>query len=223
MLNCQSIKPSGKPTQLKNMIKSLQADINLGSESWLNSSIKSSEVFPDGFNCYRRDRPGGTGGGVVLLVSKQFEGSEPEELKVDNNTDCKMVWAKVKIQGRADLYIGSIYRPPDKGDQEYLQHLHSRITCIPTDKGAHLWIGGDFNLPDIDWDKENVKPYASKVSLQSVTDHYQGCILGLNSNTANQDHRNIIQYPGAFLYNKCYTYINKVETIPPFQTMKQFL
>ena len=165
VLNCWSIKSRGKPAQLKNMITSLQADIIIGSESWLNPSIKSSEVFLDGFNCYPRDRPGGTGGGVFLLVSKQFDSSEPEDLNVDNNTDCEMVWAKVKIQGSADLYIGSIYRPSDNGDQEYLQHLHSRITRILTDKGAHLWIGGDFNLPDIDWDQENVKPYASNSSV----------------------------------------------------------
>ena len=55
-------------------------------------------------NCYRRDRPGGTGGGVFLLVSKQFDSSEPEELKVDNITYCEMVWAKVKIHGSTKLY-----------------------------------------------------------------------------------------------------------------------
>ena len=65
MLNCQSVKASGKPAQLKNLVSSLQADVEIGSESWLNSSIKSSEVFPDGFNAYRRDRPDGRGAGVV--------------------------------------------------------------------------------------------------------------------------------------------------------------
>ena len=33
MLNCQSIRSSGKPAQLENMIPSLQADIIIGSES----------------------------------------------------------------------------------------------------------------------------------------------------------------------------------------------
>ena len=47
-------------------------------------------------------------------MSKQFDSSELEELKVDNNTDCEMVWAKVIIQGSADLYIGFIYRPQTK-------------------------------------------------------------------------------------------------------------
>ena len=35
VLNCQSIKSSRKPAHLKNMITSLQADIVIGSKSWL--------------------------------------------------------------------------------------------------------------------------------------------------------------------------------------------
>ena len=149
VLNCQSIKTSGKPAQLLNLISSLQADVIIGSESWLNPGIKSSEIFPYNFKCFRRDRPNGAGGGVFLLVSQEFESSEPEELRVDSGTNCEVFWAKVKVKGSSDLYIGSFYRPPDKTSPDYLQHLQSRLSHIPTDKGGHLWIGGDFNLPDI--------------------------------------------------------------------------
>ena len=65
------------------MITSLQADVVIGNESWLDPSIKSSEVFPDGFNSYRRDRPGGRGAGVFLLVSQLYESHQPEELMVE--------------------------------------------------------------------------------------------------------------------------------------------
>lgn len=80
VVNCQSVKTSGKPAQLNNLITSLQADVIIGYESWLNTSIRSSEVFPDSFNCYRRDRPKGNGGGIFILVSKIYESSESEEL-----------------------------------------------------------------------------------------------------------------------------------------------
>ena len=111
MLNCQSVKSNGKPAQLRNMISSLQADVVIGNESWLNPSIKSSEVFPDGFNSYRRDRPGGKGCGVFLLVSQLYESHQPEELMVDASSDCEAVWMKIKVQGSSDLYVGSFYRP----------------------------------------------------------------------------------------------------------------
>ena len=80
MLNCQSIKTPGKPAQLQNIINSTQADIVIGSESWLTPDIKSTEVFPPSYKCYRRDRVGGHGGGVFLLVSSDYESEEPEEL-----------------------------------------------------------------------------------------------------------------------------------------------
>ena len=66
MLNCQSVKANGKPAHLKNIVLSLHADVIIGNESWLNPSIKSAEVFPDGFNSYRRDRPDGKRGGVFI-------------------------------------------------------------------------------------------------------------------------------------------------------------
>ena len=90
-----------------------------------DSSIKSSEVFPDGFNAYRRDRPDGRGGGVFLLVSQHYESHQPEELTVDSSVDCEAVWVKVEVQGSSDLHIGSFYRPPDKTNPEYLQELQS--------------------------------------------------------------------------------------------------
>jgi hypothetical protein len=158
VVNCRSVKGDGKPALLKHLVSSLQADIVIGSESWLNKNIASAEVFPDGFNVYRRDRPQDGAGGVFLLVSSKFDSSEPEELRIPEEEDCELVWAKVKVKGTKDLYIGSFYRPPDKKGEDYLQGLKKYLCRIPTGNGAHLWLGGDFNLGDIDWETENLKP-----------------------------------------------------------------
>ena len=214
MLNCQSVKASGKPAQLKNLVSSFQADVVIGSESWLNSSIKSSEVFPDGFNAYRRDRPDGRGGGVFLLVSQQYESHQPEELTVDSNVDCEAVWVKVKVLGSSDLYIGSFYRPPDKTNPEYLQELQSIMRRIPTDKGAHLWLGGDFNLPDIIWEEESVVPYASYSSISNqllsiAKDSFLEQIVA-EPTRITETTSNILD----LFFTSNPTLINKVEVIP---------
>ena len=78
-------------------------------------------------------------------------------LEVDQ--DCELVWAKFKVHGSKDLYVGSFYRPLDNHDPEYLMRLQSYITRIPIHNGVHLWLGGDFNLADINWGKECIKPY----------------------------------------------------------------
>ena len=41
------------------------------------------------------------------------------------------------------------------------------MRLIPTDKGAHLWLGGDFNLPEIIWEEESVTQYASYSSISN--------------------------------------------------------
>ena len=63
------------------------------------------------------------------------------------------------MQGSKDLYVGSFYKPPDYTEKEYLEKLKLYLDKIPTQNGAHLWIGGDFNLADIDWESESTKPY----------------------------------------------------------------
>ena len=186
VLNCQSVKANGKPAQLKNIVSSLNADVIIGNESWLNSTIKSGEVFPDGFNSYRRDRPDSKGGCFFILVSQQYDSHQPEELIVDSSSDCEVVWVKVKVKGTSDLYIGSFYRPPDKNNPEYLQQLHSLLNRIPTDKGAHLWLGGDFNLPNINWEDESVSQYASNCT--SVVEHNKRLLFGSSGNRTNQSH-----------------------------------
>ena len=72
---------------------------------------------------------------------------------------------KVKVLGPSDLYIGSFYRPPDKNNPEYLKQLHSLLNRTPTDKGANLWFGGDFILPDINLEDESVSQYALNSSV----------------------------------------------------------
>ena len=77
MLNCQSVKANGKPVQFKNIVSSLHADVIIGNESWLNSTVKSGDVFPDGFKYYSRDRPDGERGVVLILVSQQYDSHHP--------------------------------------------------------------------------------------------------------------------------------------------------
>ena len=62
------------------------------------------------------------------MVSNQFDSYEPEELKAGDK--CELVWAKLKVQGSKDLYIGSFYRPPDNNDPEYLDQLQKFISEI---------------------------------------------------------------------------------------------
>ena len=60
-----------------NLITSTDTDVIIGTETWLNDSIYSSEVIPtDQFNVYRNDRVNSKGGGALVVVRKTLVSSE---------------------------------------------------------------------------------------------------------------------------------------------------
>jgi hypothetical protein len=68
----QEIKDSAKP------------DIIIGTETWFDNTIPSTEFFPTTmFNVFRKDRPPNnknkSHGGVLLAITKDFISSEVKE------------------------------------------------------------------------------------------------------------------------------------------------
>jgi hypothetical protein len=112
------------------MIASTEAGIIIGTESWLNSNINSSEVFPPHFKSYRHDcQDGSQGGGVFLLLSDTYTSDEPAELNPPG--EYEVVWCKIKVKGDRDLYVGAFYKPPFKTAPEYLDMLTSAFSGYP--------------------------------------------------------------------------------------------
>ena len=67
IVNTQSIR--AKKESLWLSITEMNPDIVAISETWLNSSIHNSEVVPDNYEVFRRDRKDGYGG-VLTAVKK---------------------------------------------------------------------------------------------------------------------------------------------------------
>ena len=70
VVNCWSIV--GKKAQMLNLLDATQADVIIGTESWLTSMIPDSEICPPGYTMFRKDRANGTGGGVFILISSEL-------------------------------------------------------------------------------------------------------------------------------------------------------
>ena len=68
-VNFQSIKT--KQHLLENMIRSTYPDIIFGTETWIDNSIKDSQIFLRGYTIFRNDR-NLSGGGVLIAVKTQL-------------------------------------------------------------------------------------------------------------------------------------------------------
>ena len=132
-----------KRAEFSAMVNYVKPDVIFGIESWLQPAILSSEVFPDNYVAYGKDR-GSLGEEVFILVHKNLVSTAQPEL--DANTE--MIWAKIHMQGSKDLFLGCFYMPHrSPADLTELDKTLQKITRKHS--GKQVLLAGDFNCPDI--------------------------------------------------------------------------
>ena len=88
------------------------------------------------------------GGGVFAATSDRIISYEIPDL----DTDCEMIWAGLHFSGSIPLYLASFYKPPNTTSQPLEALASSYNKLITLHKRSSPNIGGDFNLPGIDWE-----------------------------------------------------------------------
>lgn len=79
-----------------------------------------------------------------------------EEVNPDNENDTESILEKISQHNNKSLIVGSIYRPPTS-DLAYMEELQQQVDKLNKKyKGAVFWIGGNINLPDIQWTTHTV-------------------------------------------------------------------
>ena len=141
---------TNKRTQLEVFLVTYAIDIIIGTESHLNESILNSEVFPNNYQTYRKDRKT-SGGGVFISIKSSIPCTQ-----INDNSTIEIVWAHVHLDKNNDFIVGSFYCPPHSSDT-ILDNLQSSIDTIKQ-KYPHTQIilGGDFNCPGIDWENSTL-------------------------------------------------------------------
>ena len=63
------------------------------------------------------------------------------------------LWLRVNLKDNDVLLIGCMYLSPSSGNrQQSMLDLTEELKLACQSKPSHLLIGGDFNVPQIDWD-----------------------------------------------------------------------
>jgi len=141
-VNCRSVY--NKALEFWNLVDTFNPVIIIGTESWLREEIGNAEIFRADFTTFRRDGHA-RGGGVFICVKNNIACSKPwvdddfEVISVEvKGSDLKCAWE-----------ITCIYRAPNE-DIRVIEKLAAR-TCFPGNSTKRRIIGGDLNLPHVDW------------------------------------------------------------------------
>ena len=215
--NCRSLRDPGRVAELHALIDKTKPDILALVETWLDKDIKNGAIIPDEFNMevYRRDRPDQPYGGVLLAISKEYLSTEAKDLE----TDCEAIWAEISLVGAKKLIVCSYYRP-DKNDATSLGQLDIALSRLG-DKNQHVWILGDFNLPDFEWPASEsheelgipeIKTGSSSRKhhehfLEVIGDHSLTQVVSEKTRENNTLDLILMNIPST---------LNRVETLPPF-------
>ncbi|XP_063416249.1 uncharacterized protein LOC134697892 [Mytilus trossulus] len=139
---------------LEAIIESTEPDVIIGTETWLDPNIKSSEIILDYFHydTERRDRPKDPHGGVLIAAKQTLQLGN-----IIKSTEIELLTGTINLEGKKKMLIGAFYRPPDKTDDTYLNKMKDEINNIRAKHQKDIFlIGGDFNLPDINWAEQTI-------------------------------------------------------------------
>ena len=99
-------------------------DVIGGSESHLDQSFFTPEIFPDYYNVFRKDRTMG-GGGVFFCIKKCLNVVEEPSL----DAEAELIWAKITLLNRCPIHVCIFYRPPNT-DSYPIEQLRLSITNL---------------------------------------------------------------------------------------------
>ena len=161
-INFQSLRKKGK--LLESIIMDSDPDIILGTETWLDKNIASSEILPQElmYAINRRDRDDDAHGGVLIASKRHLEIHN-----IQKSADIEMISGDININNKK-ISICCYYRPPNRTDDEYISKSVEEMHLLKqrSKRNTILLIGGDFNIPDINWTDMSIerRQYPAKVN-----------------------------------------------------------
>ena len=148
----------GKPEEIANLLDSTKSDmvIWLGTETWLDTSICNTELFPSHCKLYMKDH--NRGGGALVAEREDIHGMEVAEL--GTGCDCEVVSGWGFWPGATHVCLWYVYRP-NVSDALSMQKLELSLHLAAGMRNAELLIAGNFHLLHWDWTSMTLKPNTS--------------------------------------------------------------
>ena len=141
----------------------------MGTESHLDETILSFEIFPNNFFHTGKIE-------IVMVTVFSFLLNTILSLRIDTNTSTEIIWIHVNVSKNSDIVFGSFYCPPHSSDT-ILEDLRSSLVYIKLKyPRAQVILGGDFNCPGIDW-------HHGTLTESYISHHFRQELLSLSHDT----------------------------------------
>ena len=127
---------------LNHRIKGRQLDTIILNETWLTDRTKHM-VNIEGYHLETVNRTERKGGGVGFLVSKYLKYKRRPDLE-DHNQTTENCFIELH-SGKQNILLGSLYRPPNTNDTEFLTYFDNIVSKLESMKLDYV-IGLDHNL-----------------------------------------------------------------------------
>ena len=150
-------------------------------ETWLNTSISDSFLFPNNYTVYRSDRDPLLsnklrGGGVLIAVDNLLHSKRRHDLEL--TPEC--LWIELPDRNNTNYLIGNHYFPPNIDPNIVITYFRNLEQLLNPSK-FNVILLGDFNVPGIDWPSghfhDNIHFYAKNKGIQIYS---TSLFLGLN-------------------------------------------
>lgn len=157
-LRVHYVNAGGMRTKLAEFYAAISAgdfDVVVVVESWLVSSVLSSELVPSGWTVFRRDQYGDanvtrSGGGILILVRDELD-----PLEVLSDVDTKTLWIKLSTPEQ-ETYIGGAHAPPRSDPHIYAGIMATCRTIVAKLRDTDdAFLFCDFNLPGLVWQQND--------------------------------------------------------------------
>ena len=176
-INFQSL--NNKIPNFSNEVDDLKPDIIFGTETWLDPDRPNTDLLLAQYEIFRNDRRKTTedmdeqtdkghdtdnqtdngdettkdrGGGVMIAVHKSLSCQ-----LISKSSSSESIFCRLNQTNKPPIILACAYRPPD-ADTAKCKDLCAEISLQKNKfKKSIFLLGGDLNLPDIDWETESTK------------------------------------------------------------------
>ncbi|KAK4474235.1 hypothetical protein MN116_000174 [Schistosoma mekongi] len=144
-----------KINYLKSIMIITKPSVVLITETWCKPTILDDTINIDNYTLFRTDRQNTSGGGTIIYTRSDLKACRFNNEQLDDTGDS--TWVSIAIGHQKYLLVGCIYRPPNV-DSIYDKNLSTLFFLASQQPHVSKLIGGDFNLPNIDW----ISPHTSQ-------------------------------------------------------------